>query len=213
MIINSGSKQKKRIAVLASGNGSNLQAIIDAQKRNYFLGLGEVVLVVSDRKDAFALERARREGIPAVFHNPLQYPGKKEYDAALLKILQQNHIQLIVLAGYMRMLTAQVIEAFYPAILNIHPSLLPSFPGKQGVQDALDYGVKITGATVHIVNEEMDKGPIILQKAVPVQDDDDVEKLHGRIQEVEHYLYPEAIKLFCQGRLILKGRRCYIKNE
>ena len=203
--------KKTKIAVLASGSGTNLQAIINAQKNSFFPG--EVALVLSDRKDAFALQRASREMIPAVFQDPFLFPDKKSYDAALLNLFRQKQIDLIVLAGYMRLLSSQIVQAFYHSIINIHPSLLPSFPGRQGIKDALHYGVKITGVTVHFVDQGMDTGPIILQEAVRVKDDDDLESLRVRIQKVEHRLYPEAVKLFCQGRLSLRERRCYINNE
>ncbi|NLN53192.1 MAG: phosphoribosylglycinamide formyltransferase [Firmicutes bacterium] len=202
----------KRIAVLASGSGTNLQAIIDAVDDGTITG-AQVTLVISDREDAFALERARNHNIPTMFFNRKNYAGREEFDGAIIAALQAQQIDLVILAGYMRLITPDFVAAFPQRILNIHPSLLPAFPGTQGVADALAYGVKVTGCTVHFVDEGMDTGPIILQEAIPVNDHDTRETLHQRIQVLEHKLYPQAIKLWLEGRLKIEGRRCLIDDN
>jgi len=206
-----------RIGVLASGRGSNLQAIIDASKRGYIPG--EVVCVISDKKDAFALERARREGIPAIFLDPSNYPSREDYDKALAQTLKEHNVDLVCLAGFMRILTPPFIEQFRNRIMNIHPALIPSFCGKgmYGLkvhQAVLDFGVKVTGCTVHFVTEEVDLGPIIVQIPVMVREDDTPETLSERVLKREHRAYPLAIKLFAEGRLKIEGRRVRIlKNS
>jgi len=206
-----------RIGVLASGRGSNLQAIIDACKRGYIPG--EVVCVISDKKDAFALERARREGIPAIFLDPSNYPSREDYDKALAQTLKEHNVDLVCLAGFMRILTPPFIEQFRNRIMNIHPALIPSFCGKgmYGLkvhQAVLDFGVKVTGCTVHFVTEEVDLGPIIVQIPVMVREDDTPETLSERVLKREHRAYPLAIKLFAEGRLKIEGRRVRIlKNS
>jgi phosphoribosylglycinamide formyltransferase-1 len=206
-----------RIGVLASGRGSNLQAIIDACKRGYIPG--EVVCVISDKKDAFALERARREGIPAIFLDPSDYPSREDYDKALAQTLKEHNVDLVCLAGFMRILTPPFIEQFRNRIMNIHPALIPSFCGKgmYGLkvhQAVLDFGVKVTGCTVHFVTEEVDLGPIIVQIPVMVREDDTPETLSERVLKREHRAYPLAIKLFAEGRLKIEGRRVRIlKNS
>ncbi|HPU00652.1 MAG: phosphoribosylglycinamide formyltransferase [Firmicutes bacterium] len=201
----------KRIAVLASGEGTNLEAILEAVERGEISG--RVVLVISDREKAPALERARRRGVRALFLDPRAFPGREAYDEALAAELQEAQVDLVVLAGFMRLLSPVMVRAFPMRIMNIHPSLLPSFPGTEGVRDALEYGVKVTGCTVHFVDEGLDTGPIILQEAVPVIQGDTVETLHARIHAAEYRLYPRAIELFCQNKLRVEGRRCYIDAE
>ncbi len=202
----------KRIAVLASGSGSNLQAIIEATESGRIRG-AEVSLVVSDRRNAYALERARQRDIPASYFSPLNYSSREEYDRGLVTYLERRQIDLVVLAGFMRVLTPYFVLMFQHRILNIHPALLPSFPGAHGVEDALAYGVKVTGCTVHFVDDGVDTGPIILQEAMLVLDDDTAERLHERIRAVEHRLYPRAIDLVLNDRVIIKGRRCIISEE
>lgn len=202
-----------RLGVLASGRGSNLQAIIDACKSGYIPG--DVVCVISDKKDAFALERARREEIPAIFCDPSQYQSREEYDAKLVEILQKYNVDLVCLAGFMRILTPVFINAFPNRIMNIHPALVPSFCGKgmYGLkvhQAVLDFGAKVTGCTVHFVTEEVDLGPIIIQIPVMVREDDTPETLSQRVLKREHRAYPMAIKLFAEGRLKVEGRRVRI---
>ena len=199
-----------RLAVLASGFGSNLQAIIDAAENGKIKGRVEVV--ISDKADAYALERARQHDIAAIHIDPCHFSGREAYDQTILTLLQEKKIGLVVLAGYMRLLSPVLVGGFRGKIMNIHPSLLPSFPGLDGVQQALDYGVKVSGCTVHLVDEGLDTGPVILQEAVPVYDHDTADSLQGRIHEVEHRLYPRAIQLFIAGKLNLEGRRCF-QNE
>lgn len=198
----------KRIAVLASGRGSNLEAILEAERRGELAG--EVVLAISDRVDALALEKAERGGVKAIFLNPKGYLSREDYDRALIDVLKADRIDLIVLAGFMRLLSPFFVRSYPLQILNIHPSLLPAFPGTDGVEQAFAHGVKVTGCTVHFVDEGLDSGPIILQEAVPVIQQETVQTLHERIQAVEHRLYPTAIGLFCRDMLKVEGRRCYI---
>ncbi len=202
----------KRIAVLASGRGSNLQAIIDAVESGIIQGAA-VALVVSDRKNAYALDRARQKKIPTAYLNPRLYVSREEYDRELMAYLEEQQTDLVVLAGFMRLLTPYFVLAFQHRILNIHPSLLPAFPGKNGVADALAYGVKVTGCTVHFVDEGLDTGPIILQEALTVAANDTVESLHRRIHALEHRLYSQAINLWVNGKLRIQGRRCSIDEE
>lgn len=202
----------KKIAVLASGSGTNLQAIIDAVVNGSITG-AEVALVVSDKKDAFALARAQQHHIPTKYFSRKLFITREKYDQAIITYLQAKQIDLVVLAGYMRLVTPLFVAAFPQRIMNIHPALLPAFPGTQGVADALNYGVKVTGCTVHFVDEGMDTGPIILQEAIPVNDHDTTESLHQRIQGLEHKLYPQAINLWLQGKLKIEGRRCLIDDN
>lgn len=201
----------KRIAVLASGEGTNLQAILEAAERGE-IG-GEVALVMSDQEEARALERARRRSVRSLYLDPRLYGGREEYDGTLAAELQQSGIDLVVLAGFMRLISPPLVRAFPMRIMNIHPSLLPSFPGTAGVQEALDYGVKVTGCTVHFVDEGLDTGPIILQETVPVLQSDTAETLQGRIHAAEYRLYPRAIQLFCLNMLRVEGRRCFIEQK
>jgi phosphoribosylglycinamide formyltransferase 1 len=196
------------LAVLVSGNGSNLQAVIDrieAREIN-----ARIVCVVSNRHDAFALKRAEQHGIPAVIHEIGAYASRREYDTALVEILRNHGVQLVLLAGFMRILTDVMVDAFPHAIMNIHPALLPAFPGLHAQQQALEYGVRFTGCTVHFVDIGTDSGPIILQAVVPVEADDTEETLAARIQKAEHRIYPEALRLFCAGKISVDGRRVRI---
>jgi phosphoribosylglycinamide formyltransferase-1 len=202
------------IGVLASGRGTNLQAIIDAIKSGYIKN-AEIKVVISDRADAYALERARAASIPAVYLDPTPYKGRREeYDSLIIKTLIDHGVTpeegLVLLAGYMRILSPMFIQRYRMRILNIHPSLLPAFPGLRAQKQALEYGVKYTGCTVHFADEEVDKGPIILQAVVPVYDDDTEETLSERILKEEHRIYPEAVKLFVEGRLKIEGRKVKI---
>lgn len=201
----------KRIAVLASGEGTNLEAILEAVKRGEISA--SVDLVVSDREEARALERARRRSVRSLYLDPHLCEGREEYDGTLAAELQQTGIDLVVLAGFMRLISPPLVRAFPMRIMNIHPSLLPSFPGTSGVQEALDYGVKVTGCTVHFVDEGLDTGPIILQETVPVLQSDTAETLQGRIHAAEYRLYPRAIQLFCLDMLRVEGRRCFIEQK
>ena len=200
-----------RIAVLASGRGSNLLAIMQAITDGAIDG--EIAVVLSDKEGAMALEHARKVGIPAYHVNPKAFADKSEYEAKLLEYIAQADCQLICLAGYMRILSAYFVSNAPCPIMNIHPALLPSFPGLHGQKQALDYGVKVAGCTVHFVDEGMDSGAIILQKTVPVLDNDTEDTLSARILVQEHKAYPEAIQLFAQGRLELDGRIVKVKGE
>ncbi|MCQ6962424.1 phosphoribosylglycinamide formyltransferase [Methanolobus chelungpuianus] len=193
------------IAVLVSGRGSNLQSIIDSIESGNIPD-ARVSVVISDVKNAFALERARNHGIDAVFIDPRTFVDKKAYEQELLRVLGQYDIGLILLAGYMRIVGREVIEAYRNRIINIHPALLPSFMGLHAQKQAFDYGVKVSGCTVHFVDEGMDTGPIILQRAVPVLEGDNADTLAARILEQEHQIFPEAVKLFVEGKLKVEGR-------
>lgn len=199
--------KKLRIGVLASGRGTNLQAMIVSIQGGDLSA--EIAIVISDNWDAMALERARMANIPTIYVKP----GKKsEFERDVINILEENNVELIVLAGFMRILSPNFVNHFPLKIINIHPSLLPSFPGLEAQRQALEYGVKITGCTVHFVNEMVDAGPIILQEAVPVYDDDTVESLSDRILEKEHKILVEAVRLFSENKLEVSGRRVFI-NE
>jgi len=200
-----------RIGVLASGRGSNLQAIIDAIETGKLDC--RLAVVVSDRSDCQALERARKHGTEAVFMAPKGYPNRDAFDQAVLAILAEHQVELVCLAGYMRVLSPMFVRALPGQIMNIHPALLPSFPGLHAQRQALQYGVKLSGATVHFVNEGVDTGPIICQVAVPVREDDTEETLAARILEQEHQLYPRAIRLYAEGRLSIVGRRVLVRGD
>lgn len=194
-----------RLAVLISGRGSNLQAIVDA------VGEGRlearIAVVISDRADVAGLRRARDAGIEAIDVNPRGFPDRDAYDQALAALLRARAVDLVCLAGYLRLVRAPLIEAFPDRILNIHPSLLPAFPGLEAQRQALEHGVRVSGATVHLVTSELDNGPIVLQATVPVLDDDTVETLSARILVEEHRLYPEAIRIVLGGSWSVVGRR------
>ncbi len=196
---------KLKVGVLASGRGSNLQSIMDAAAAGKINS--EVVLVVSDKEDAFALERARKAGIPAEYVNPRAYASKDQYEEAIVKLLEEHNVGLVCLAGYMRIVGPVILEAYLNKTMNIHPALLPAFPGLHGQQQAWEYGVKYSGCTVHFVDEGMDTGPIISQAVVPVYDDDTEDTLSARILEQEHRIYPEAVGNFANGRLKITGRK------
>jgi phosphoribosylglycinamide formyltransferase 1 len=194
-----------RIGVLVSGRGSNLQALLDACAAGRIDG--RIVVVVSDHADAYGLERARQAGVEAIFLEPAAYETKNAYNAALAETLNVREVDLVCLAGYMRLLKRPMLQAFDGRIMNVHPALLPSFKGLDAQRQALEYGVKVAGCTVHFVTEGMDEGPVILQAAVPVLEGDTVDALSERILREEHRIYPEAVQLFAQGRLSFDGRR------
>jgi len=197
------------LAVLVSGNGSNLQSIIDRIESG---GLdARIACVISNCPDAYALTRAKACGIPAEIHENSSYSGRREYDAALVNILRGYEVDLVVLAGFMRILSNVMVDAYPNAIMNIHPALLPSFPGLHAQRQALAYGVKYSGCTVHFVDCGTDTGPIILQAVVPVEQSDTEESLSARIQAEEHRTFPEAIRLFTEGKLFVDGRFVRIK--
>jgi len=192
-------------AVLASGSGTNLQAIIQACKRKKIPA--ELRVVFSDKPDAFALERARKARVPCVaYRSPKLHPSREAYDKAVVALLKEEQVDFVVLAGYMRILSPVFIRAYKDRILNIHPALLPAFKGGKAIQEALDYGAKVTGVTVHIVDEEVDHGPIVAQAAVEIKPSDTRLSLEAKIHKVEHRLYPQVIGLFAQGKLKVVGR-------
>jgi phosphoribosylglycinamide formyltransferase 1 len=200
----------RRIAVFASGFGSNLQALIDFSKNDDLSG--ELVLVLSNKSSAYALQRAKNHGIKAVYLDPAQFRTRREYDEKIAGILEEEKIDLVVLAGYMLLIGQNIIAKFKNRIINIHPALLPAFKGTHGIRDAFDYGVKVAGVTVHFVDEGLDSGPIILQQAVEVSEDDSIEKLEEKIHAVEHKIYPLAVKYFCAGMLKIEGRKVIIRQ-
>ena len=202
---------KKRLALFASGRGSNGEALYKAMQEGYING--EFVVIITDHGDAGIVERSKPWNIPLIVIERSDYDSKASFEKAQLDALEPYKIDGIVLAGYMRIVGAQLIEYYEHRILNIHPALLPSFPGLHGHQQAIDAGVKVTGCTVHFVDEGVDSGPVILQQAVQVLSDDTEDTLAKRILEQEHRLYPEAIKLWAQGRLAVSGRRVTITGE
>ncbi|MEW6554361.1 MAG: phosphoribosylglycinamide formyltransferase [Actinomycetota bacterium] len=199
-----------KLGILISGSGTNMENIaVEIEER----GLrARIAVVISDVEEAYGLVRANKHGLQAVFIDPASYPDRAAYDRELIRVLEENGVDLVVLAGYMRLVGPEFVQAFRNRVMNIHPALLPSFPGTAGVPDALAYGVKVTGVTVHFVDEGLDTGPIILQEAVPVLAGDDQERLHNRIHEVEYRLYPQAIRHFCEGRLRVEGRHVNIEE-
>ncbi len=199
-----------RIAVLASGRGTNLQAIIKAIQTGQIDG--EIKIVISDNPKAYALKRAKVNQIKTQVVCYKQYPSKREYELEILKHLTNYNIDLVVLAGYMRLLGFAFIKQYRHRIINIHPALLPAFPGLHAQRQAIDYGVKISGCTVHFVDEGMDTGPIILQKAVEIKQSDNEESLSNRILKYEHQLLPEAIRLFAQNKIQIQDNKVFIKG-
>lgn len=199
-----------RIGVLGSGRGSNCQSIIDAIAEGRLKA--QVVCVISDVPDAYLLERARQQGVPAIYadHAPFKTKLEGVAEAKVIEILRAHGAQAVALAGYMRIVKKGLLEAFPNRVLNIHPALLPSFPGTAAWKQALDYGAKVAGCTVHFVDSGTDTGPIIVQKSVPVLENDTPESLHARIQQQEHQAYPEALQLVAEGRVTVRGRRVVI---
>jgi phosphoribosylglycinamide formyltransferase-1 len=208
--------RKIKVGVMASGGGTNLQAIIDRAADGRLDA--EVAIVISDVADAYALERARIAGVHYAFIDPRDFPHREAFNQALIEKLRDHEVELVALAGYLRITTDNFVDAFEGRIMNIHPSLIPAFCGKgmHGLrvhQAALDYGVKVTGCTVHFVTKEVDAGPIILQRTAPVMDDDTAETLSARVLEQEHEAYSEAIQLFAEGRLRIVGRRVHVRQR
>jgi phosphoribosylglycinamide formyltransferase-1 len=196
------------LAVLVSGRGSNLQAIIDSIENGYVKA--RIAIVISDNEYAYALGRARKHGIESVFINPKKFASKELFEEDVLRVLKEHGTALVILAGYMRIIGKTLLNAYKNRILNIHPALLPSFPGLHAQEQAFDHGVKVAGCTVHFVDEALDGGPIILQRCVKVKEDDTAEKLANRILAQEHKIYPEAVKLFVENRLQIEGRKVRI---
>ncbi|MEE9164926.1 MAG: phosphoribosylglycinamide formyltransferase [Nitrospinota bacterium] len=199
-----------KIAVLVSGRGSNLQAIINSIEKKIN---AVIAIVISDVRCALALEIARKHGIKTLFVDPAKFQTREDFDKSIINVLKKEHVDLICLAGFMRILTKTFVQQFKNRIMNIHPSLLPSFPGLNAHQKALDAGVKFSGCTVHFLDEGVDTGPIICQAVVPVLDDDTVESLSERTLKEEHRIYPLAIQAFIEQRLVCEGRKVFWKNE
>ncbi|MCF7874667.1 MAG: phosphoribosylglycinamide formyltransferase [Candidatus Omnitrophica bacterium] len=201
-------KTKTNLAILASGNGSNFEAIIKAVKKGY-LSIGKCILI-TDKKDAYVRERAKKYKIKEIFVDPASFKNKKEYEKKLVEIHDKEKIDLIALAGYMKILSPFFVKYFKNKILNIHPSLLPSFSGKDAIENAYNYGCKITGVTVHFVSNAVDSGPIIMQKTVSIEEGMQLDELENKIHKTEHKLYPKAIRLFLKNKLKIEGRRVKI---
>ncbi len=199
------------ISVFASGRGTNFGAIVRAVKKGKIKA--NLSLLICDNPKADAINRAKRAGIRVALVKREDSTDKKDFEAKITAHLEESKIDLIVLAGFMRLLTPEFVGKFAGRILNIHPALLPSFKGTEAIKDAFDYGVKVTGVTVHFVDEKMDHGPIILQKEVQIEEDDTLESLEKKVHKTEHRLYPEAIRLFVEGTIRLEGRRVIISNR
>lgn len=200
-----------KLGVLISGNGSNLQSLIDNIENGSLKAV--IKIVVSNNPDAYGLTRAQKHGIAVAVLKNGDFQSKDDFDAALVKTLKDHEVELVILAGFMRIISPTLLRAFPGSIMNIHPALLPSFPGLHGQKQAVDYGVKFSGCTVHFVDEGVDTGPIIIQATVPVLDDDTEETLAARILKEEHKIYPQAIQLFADDRLEINGRKVRIKNR
>jgi phosphoribosylglycinamide formyltransferase-1 len=194
-----------RVAVFVSGSGTTLQSLLDHPITGPW-----IALVVADRSGIKALERARAAGVPTFVVEWAEHPDRGSFGRAIHDVLVAQSIEFVALAGFMRILPSELVRSFQGRILNTHPALLPSFPGAHPVRDTLAWGVKVSGATVHLVDDEVDHGPIVLQEAVEVMDDDDEESLHRRIREVEHRLYSEALRMLVEGRLKVEGRRVHV---
>ena len=203
-------QSKLPIGVLISGSGTNLQAIIEAIERGDLNA--EIRVVISNRAGVQGLERAHKHGLRALVINHRDFASREDFDREILTRLGELGVELVVLAGFMRLFSRVMIEAYPNRVMNIHPALSPMFPGIHGPREALDYGVRVSGCTVFFVTEGMDTGPVIIQAAIPVMDDDDEERLAARIRSEEHRIYPEAIRLYQQGRLEVVGRKVRIKD-
>ena len=203
--------EKFKLAVLVSGRGSNLQAIIDSIEKNNLAA--EISLILSNVPDSYALQRGKKHGLESIFLDPKSFSSRDDYEKQMIELLQTKSIDLVCLAGFMRILGKKFIDAFSGKIINIHPSLLPAFPGLNVQEKALKHGVRFSGCTVHFVNEEVDGGAIISQAVVPILDADDTQSLSDRILEQEHIIYPEAIRLIIEDRLGFSGRRVVRKTR
>jgi len=206
-----GERHRLALGVLVSGSGTNLQAIIDAIAAGTLHA--RVAVVISNKADAYGLERARLAGVPAVHIDPAGSEGSGAYNHEVREVLEGHGVELVVMAGYMRLLGVEVLRAFPGAVINLHPALLPAFPGATAIRDAFEWGVKITGVTVHFADEEFDRGPILCQEPVVVEETDTLETLETRIHEVEHRLLPHAIGLIAMERVRVEGRRVNISEE
>ncbi|MNO44766.1 Phosphoribosylglycinamide formyltransferase [compost metagenome] len=200
-----------RIAVFASGQGSNFQTMVDASLSG-LLG-AEIVLLVCDKSQAQVVDRARKAGIEAYVFDPKAYAKREDYETEIVVELEKRHVDLVVLAGYMRLLTPVLVDRYAGKMINIHPSLLPAFPGKNAIGQALDYGVKLTGITVHFVDGGMDSGPVIAQEAVEILPEDTLESLESKIHQAEQQLYPQVVSSFAKGLVRLEGRQVTIHHK
>lgn len=200
-----------RIAVFASGGGSNFQALVEEWQANRLVG--DLYLLVCDKADAFVIKRAKQAKIPVLLLDPKRFSTKERYEEEILKRLDELEIEYIVLAGYMRLVGSTLLKAFPNRIINLHPSLLPLFPGMRSIEQALTAGVSETGVTVHFVDEGMDTGPIILQRSIAIEEDDTLETLTEKIHALEHVLLPEAVNLVVGGKAVLCGSEVKIKGE
>lgn len=199
-----------KLGVLISGNGSNLQSIIDNIEKGTLQAV--IKIVISNNPDAYGIIRAKKHGITVVVLKNSDFKNKEEFDSELINTLKKHDVELVTLAGFMRIISPRFLQTFPGRVMNIHPALLPSFPGLHGQKQAVDYGVKVSGCTVHFVDEGVDTGPIILQCAVPVLDDDTEDTLAARILKEEHKIYPQAIQLFADHKLEIRGRKIFIKK-
>ena len=197
---------KTNVAVFVSGSGTNFQAIIDAN-----IEAANLAVLVCNKPDAYAIKRAENHSIPVELVSHKDFETREGFEAEIINRLSRYDVELVVLAGFMRVLTPFFVGRFKNRIINLHPALLPSFPGMHAARQALDYGVRVTGCTVHFVDDGVDTGPIILQAVVPIADDDTEELLLEKIHREEHRVYPEAVRLFCEGKISINGRRVYIK--
>jgi phosphoribosylglycinamide formyltransferase-1 len=198
------------IAVFASGKGTNFSAIVKAIKKGKLKA--NLALLVCDNPNAGVIKRAKTAGVKVALVKREDFASKRDFENRIIQHLEEEHIELIVLAGFMRMLSPELVSRYRNKIINIHPALLPSFKGEEGIKGAFDYGAKVTGVTVHFVDEKMDHGPIILQSAVKIDEDDNLETLEAKIHKVEHKLYPQAIQLLIEGKLKLEGRKVKIST-
>ena len=203
-------KSRLGIGILVSGSGSNLQSIIDNIERGTLTA--EIKVVISNNPEAYALERCRKHHIPAVVIRHQEFRKREDFDRQMISVLQFHGVELVVMAGFMRLLTPLFLNAFSMKIMNIHPALLPAFPGTHVQQKAVDYGVKFSGCTVHFADEGVDTGPVIIQAVVPVLDADTADTLAARILKEEHRIYPQAIQFYAEGRIQVSGRKVTVKN-
>ncbi len=200
-----------RIAVFASGQGTNFQTLVDSSSAGE-LGPAEIVLLVCDKPQAPVVERARQAGVDTFLFTPKAYARREDYEAEIVAELEKYQVDLVVLAGYMRLLTSVLVEPYAGRMINIHPSLLPAFPGKDAIGQAWEYGVKVTGVTVHLVDGGMDTGAVVAQEAVPLLPDDDIQTLEDRIHQAEQKLYPQVVSWFAAGRVTAEGRKVIVRR-
>lgn len=205
---NPSNQKRKRVAVFASGNGSNFQAIYDHSRQNDING--DIIFVLTNNPSAYVLERAKKAGVKSICIDSKKNIPRIEFNKEVLKVTKNENIDLVCLAGYMMLLDFDFLDEFQNKIINVHPSLLPSFKGMNGIKDAFDYGVKVTGVTVHFVDYELDHGPIILQESIEIPEGEKIEELEAKIHKVEHKIYPLAVQYFCNDQLKIVGRKVRI---